>query len=52
MHLNIFEVLLSTIVIILLDAQIFLSLIPVFFFFEFYDSFSAFQSTVFTKCDI
>lgn len=51
MHLNIFEVLLSTIVIILLDAQIFLSLIPVFFF-EFYDSFSAFQSTVFTKCDI
>lgn len=31
MHLNIFEVLLSTIVIILLDAQIFLSLIPVFF---------------------
>lgn len=35
MHLNIFEVLLSTIVIILLDAQIFLSLIPVFFFLSF-----------------
>lgn len=54
MNLNICEVLPSIVVTILIDAQTFLSPLPdfFFFFFESYDSFSAFQSTIFTKCDM